>query len=504
MARLFVAFLVAAVPAAGLHWGTHAAGGSDSFCYTYQSEVWAGLDLQPVNPLALRSPWPNRMETFTPAGHIPSPTTEGSISPICPSGLSIVMAPFRAVAGRDAVFLVVPLLGGLLVWSTWRFGRLFGTRVGAWSALLVAASPVFLLQLFQPMSDVPAAAWWMLAIGLAAGSSGEVRPGRAGMAAAVAIVTRPNLVPIAVVVALFLLLRPNAARRTRFMDAATFAAACAPGCLAVAAINTAFYGSPLTSGYGSFDHLFSGGYVAPNARLYAKRLLEIQTPLVFLSLAAPFVVARRDLAWLSLGVCAVVVASYLPYQVFQEWWALRFLLPMIPLAIVAAVAVVDAAAQRIPWRPAGVLAAVAILLAARAELRVARQRGVFEVASLEARYVRAGEWIDRQLPANAIVFTSWQSGSVRYHGRRMTIDWAALDPAWLERALRFVRTEGYEPYVLVERWEEDRFRSRFRSEREGALDWPPVFDMWARVRIFRVGDRGRFFAGEPVRTEFAR
>ena len=503
MVKLFVALLAAAVVAAGVYWGTFAAGGSDSFCYAYQSERWAVLDLQPVNRLALRAPWPDTSWTFTPSGHVPSPTVAGAIVPICPAGLSIAMAPFHAV-GRDAVFLVVPLMGGLLVWSTWWFGRLFSDRVGVASAVIVACSPVFLLQLFQPMSDVPAAAWWMLASALAAGASARFGPAAAGLASSAAIITRPNLLPLAAAIGMFLMIRPGAPRTERWTRAARFAAGCLPGCLAVAAINFTFYGSPLASGYGSLDQLFSAAHIRPNVALYGRRLLETQTPLMILALAAPFAVARRDLANLVLVLSAIVTASYLPYRVFQDWWALRFLLPMLPLVSLAAMATVDAAASRFGRRAALVVTIAATLLVARAEVRVARERGVFDVARLEARFVRAGEWVDRTLPPNAIVFANWQSGSVRYHGRRMTIDWGSLDPAWFDRAVEFVRAEGYEPYVLVERWEEPSFRARFGSGVAGRLDWPPVFDMWARVRIFRVADRSRYFAGGSVDTEYAR
>jgi len=155
-------------------------------------------------------------------------------------------------------------------------------------------------------------------------------------------------------------------------------------------------------------------------------------------------------------------------------------------------------------RAALVATLVVPLVVARAEVKFTRARGVFDVAKLEERFATTGAWIDRHLPANAIVLASWQTGAVRYHGRRTSIDWAALDPAWLTRAIAFVQAEGYEPYVLVERWEEARFRERFDSADAGRLDWPPVFDMWGKVRIFRVADRPRSFAGESVRTEFAK
>ena len=168
MHRFAAAALAAAVFAAGLHWGTFAVGGSDSYCYVHQAQGWSTGRLQVVEPLALDAPWPDAPRTFAPAGHVPSPTVPGAAVPMCPAGLSIVMAPFmliddflarRLVRRSDTIFLVVPLFGALLVWSVYVLGSRFGRRVGLASALLVACSPAFLFQLVQPMSDVPATMW---------------------------------------------------------------------------------------------------------------------------------------------------------------------------------------------------------------------------------------------------------------------------------------------------------------------------------------------------------
>src|SRR5688572_7133664 len=114
MRRAGIALLLAAVVAVGLRWESFVAGGSDSYCYLYQAERWASGRLQVPEPLALEAPWPNAPLTFAPAGHLPSPTVPGAIVPICPSGLSIVMALFVAVGGIGAAALVVPLFGALL------------------------------------------------------------------------------------------------------------------------------------------------------------------------------------------------------------------------------------------------------------------------------------------------------------------------------------------------------------------------------------------------------
>src|SRR5207237_8389232 len=111
MPRVAIALLAAGVFAAGVHWGTFAVGGSDSYCYVHQAERWASGRLLAVEPLALQAPWPDAPLTFAPAGHIPSPTVPGAIAPICPSGLAMVMALFLLAGGRAALFVLFPLAG---------------------------------------------------------------------------------------------------------------------------------------------------------------------------------------------------------------------------------------------------------------------------------------------------------------------------------------------------------------------------------------------------------
>ena len=500
--RLAAAVIAAGTMIAGLHWGTFAVGGSDSYCYAHQAERWASGRLHVTEPLVSRAPWPLAAETFAPSGHIASPTTKGAIAPICPPGLSLLMAVFQLAGGPDAIFIVVPLMGAVLVWSTFLVGRRINARVGLGAALVTACSPVFLFQLMQPMSDVPGAAWWTLAVALALGDRRRDLV-CAGLASSAAILTRPNLLPLGITLGLFLLARPGQPRG-RFGDAVGFALACIPGCLATAAIQHSFYGSPFGSGYGSLSALFSTANILPNATRYARWLVETETPVVLLALAAPFVVRPRSVVAL-LGVFAIVnVACYLPYVVFEDWWYLRFLLPALPLVAVLTVATIDAAASRVSRRTAAAVTAAVTLTIAVTLVYRARDRQVFHLAQLESRYVRAGDYVARRLPANALVVTALESGSVRYYSGRRTLVWDMLDPAWLDRALVFVREQGYEPFLLFERFEEQPFRERFTSSALGRLDWPPMAEIGGQVRIYRPGDRARYEAGESVQTDYAK
>ena len=501
MRRLALAVLIASIVAVGVRWGTFVAGGSDSYCYLHQAERWASGRLQVPDPMALDAPWPEAPLTFAPAGHRPSPTVPGAIVPICPPGLSMAMAPILALGGGDAVFLVVPLFGALLVGAAYAAGSRFGPRVGTASALVSAASPVFLHQLVQPMSDVPAAALWMLAVAAVTGTHSR-GPVVGGLATAAALLMRPNLAPLGAPLALFLLWRPERLWQDRLGAAAVFAACAAPGALAVAAIQLAFHGSPWSSGYGPVESLFSLAHITPNAVRYATWLTETQTPMWLLALAAPFLLPGA-LTRLFAGMVLVNAACYLPYVVFDDWSYVRFLLPTIPLVIVLAIASVDAICRRVaPWSARPMVAVAAMVLAILG-VGEAQTRSVFRLQALESRYERAGTFVGERLPPDAVVITSWQSGSVRFYSGRATLVWDTLDPSWLDRAVAYLERRGLEPYLLFETWEEPIFRRRFAGSTLGSLDWPPRAEIASRVRIYHPADRDRYVRGLQVNTEYA-
>jgi hypothetical protein len=506
---LALALLVAIVITVSWRWGSFVAGGSDSYCYVHQAERWADAiahpfsgRLQVVEPLALEVPWPDAPSSFTPIGHVPSTTEPGAIVPICPSGFSIAMAPFVLVGGPQAAFLVIPLFAAVLVLATYAIGARFGARVGLASAAVTAASPAFLYQAVQPMSDVPAAALWLVAVACATGA--KPRHLRlAGVAASGAILIRPNLVPLGVAIGLFVMLRPERPWSQRIREAAIYAAWCVPGCVGVALIQWAFYGSPLASGYGSFSSLFAASHVGPNLRRYGLWLWQSHTPAVALALLAPLVLPG-PLTALLLGLAVVNLGVYLPYLVFEDWSFLRFLLPTLPLLLILVMATLDAVWRRARLPGSAVMLAVAAMVFAAGLAREARDRSAFRLQQMEARFARAGSAVDERLPANALVLASWQSGSVRFYSGRKTLAWHGLDPAWLDRAVADLRARGYEPYLLFERWEEQGFRERFQGSALAALDWPPAFEIASQVRIYRPGDRERYLNGTAAPTEYVR
>ena len=506
----------------GLGIGTWTAGSADAYGYVSQSQLWRTGALIQAEPLASKVPWPQPEWSLSPLGYRPA-AGPGAIVPTYPPGLPLVMAGASVIAGFNAVFWVVPLLGGLAVWMTYRLGRQIGTPVsGAVGALLLTLSPVFLYQIAQPMSDVPVTAWWTGALtGMLAGN-----PLVAGLCAAAAVLTRPNLVVLAAWLLLWLVWREHQAGRAwRAVTAAAlrFAVPVAVAAGGLAVLNTHLYGHPWATGYGPAGAMFSTANVSINLRHNLGWLWSTQTPLVFAALLAPFletasppahgggieprergrtpVVLRRSLP--AVGFAGLVLASYLAYSPFEEWSYLRFLLPALPILLVLAADVLLRPLSHLPAaaRLPAVTACVALL--AGCYLVIAEQGGAMLLRSLEQRYAAAGAYVARAMPPSAVLFSVQESGPLRLYGQRTTIRFDFIEPDGLDRAVAFLQQAGCQPYFALEDWEEAQFRTRFAAAGTlGRLDWPPAAEIGGlvKVRLYDPRDRARYIAGEPIRT----
>jgi len=494
MSSAIAALAAIALAAIGVMRGTWAVGGSDSSCYGLMAKAFAEGHLQPVSALA-DAPWPVVPLTLAPGGFIPSALHPDAASPICAPGMSVLMAPLAAAFGHDAIFWLTPIAAALLVLFAFVIGRqLAGGMAGVTAAILTATSPIVLYQAVQPMNDILTAALWLGAIALAR------RSVIAGVCIGLAILVRPNLAPLAIVLALIPFMQFGVNHQSRRALLGMIAGSL-PVVIGLLWLNHALYGSVIGSGYGAVSNLFSLRNVNPNLTNYGGALWQTQHVVLAAGVLAPLVfdgIKRRG-ATLLLAFATVEIVIYLLYQPFPEWWYIRFLIPaIVMLLILASAASVHLLSRH---RMGGVIPLVAVVLGL-VGVRAAGEREAFDLQRMEGRYRESAELVRDRLPSNAVLITVWESGSIRFHAGREIVMWDSLDPAWLDRSLTWLRSEGYQPYLLFERREEPEFRARFRGQSElSALDWPPRFDLNRQVRIFDPDDRARYRAGEAYPTE---
>ena len=485
-----------------IRFGIFVAGGSDAYGYVSQAALWAAGHLIVPEPLA---PIGRALGIITaPLGYRPAVVAGASVPTYAP-GYPMLMALPLKLAGESAAFFVVPVCAGVIVVLTYLVGaRCAGPRTGFLAAFFLTCSPMFLFESLEPMSDIPVTMWFLLAWWLLL-KDRTAATAAAGLATAAAVMTRPNLAPLAGVLTLV------AVRgQPRLTRGVLFVLGTLPGFLAIAAINRHLYGTAAMSGYGSLRELFDLNNLVPNLQRYPVWLVQLHTPAILLSLAAPFVGTREPdadraianprstAAWM-IAFGFALLLSYLFYGVFEDWPYLRFLLPVIPLLFVLSCNVFVAALLRLSMAVRGaVIFAVCVLLGTW-YVRKADQLGVFAIALSERRYESVGQYLNHALPENAAIITVIESGSARLYAKRATLRWDEVPVGKLDHTIDALRAGGYAPYILLEDWEQPMFRARFGpADLAGRVDWPAAIEYYGpiSVRIYNPDDRQRYVAGE--------
>ena len=423
----------------------------------------------------------------TPLGFVVQPhsSVRGRIVPLYSPGLPMVMAPFRRALGQNGVYLVVPVLAGMTMWLTFVLGRqLNGEATGLFAALWLAASPAFLGSALNPLSDVPVTAWWLAALVAA------IRPtvgsaALAGIATSLAVLTRPNLAPLAFVIAL-----PYAnqwlfqsRRWSRGLALGVFLITAATGPLVIAVLYNYWYGSPLTSGYGTTTLMFSWSHILPNLVRYPRWFVDTQTLLILAGLATPFLLHQRQgaigllrpaaTAWLILAFSAVVWGSYVAYYFFDAWWYLRFLLPSYPPLIALASAAFVCVLRR--TAAPRTLGTILLVLIAAHGLQFSWKDHLFSIGTGEARYKRVAEFVGRSVPERALLLGMQHSGSLSYYSHRTTLRYDLISGDRLDDIVAHFQARGRDIYIVLDEWEKEVFRGRFASDSVlGGLGWTPI------------------------------
>ena len=486
-ASVSVSIAAACVVVLGLVYGVRAAGGSDPLGYVSESALWLEGRLKIDQSFAVTMPWPHAEDTFIPLGY--RPAAGHVMVPTYPPGLPLLMAGTRLISACGP-YLIAPISGGLLVAFTYLLGRRYFSRtVASLAAVLTAAAPVVAYMAMSPSTDVPAAMFWMAALYVAGASSG--RSAAAGILAGVAVAVRPNLVPTAIFPWLLSIL-PIRNGHGFVKSTLAYAAGIIPFVALVAWVNAYLYGSPLSSGYGSLSPGFALEYATRNLARYPLWWLQSQGPLAFLFVigAARRIKDRDRAAAVLMAFAATVFLSYLFYLPFDAWWFLRFLLPAVPIAFLLCLDGVEWLTARLPAmaRAGGFLLFTVAMLTH--ELRFNQQIALTQTGEGEQKYVDAGMFVARFTPPGAVVISMQHSGSIRYYSGRLTLQYATLDPAWLDRAVDVLERSGRPVYVLIDDWEEAIFRGRFEGQRVMArlADGPIAMGRGRQLRFYALGN----------------
>ena len=482
-----LAALLAATVAVYAHYHVQVCGGLDSYGYVSASSLLASGTLKQAQPLAPLLPFKDAAKAAAPLGYVVGPDGQSQV-PRFPLGLPAVMALLRIFGPKGPFF--VPLLMGL---ATLVFAGLLGGEAGMpasslFAAAIVAADPIFVDYLLQPMSDVPAVCWLTAAVWLRL-----ERPRRwiaAGICGGMAILTRPALI-VAVLGLLVVSVSFQPSARSRLRDTAWFGLTLAAFVIVQLIINASLYGSIRSSGYGSAADLFELSYAkfAANLFNFGRWLTYSHTPLVWLIWPVGLgVLWRRLWAW---QVSAVALAAALPYffyGVYNDWESTRFLLPGLVLVLILAARALSAVLAKLssaPNAPSHLSALVFVVvgfICLAASHRFLTREGVYDYGRLEAKYELVGDWFQRHTSERTVVLSALHSGSIRLYGPRQTIRWDEIPPGMLAPTLRSLEGHGYEPYLALDLPSEPPlFADRFRSEL-GGLEIKPV----ARVRVVNI------------------
>ena len=270
--------------------GAHLAGGTDSSGYLSEARLWREGNLRITTPLANELTLANGQHPFIPAGYQPAGTGVGV--PGYPPGLPLMMALAGSIGGDRAAFVVVPLSAtGLIIVAFMLGRRLGGPETALIGAAAVGASPILIFQSVYPMSDVPAAFWWSLAVLLLTHTSNRTAA-LAGIAAAIACLVRPNLFALTPVLAGLSVWWGGRALDS-WKRAIVFVAPPAIAAAAFVYLQQVMFGGATKTGYGPVESLFSIDHVWANVARYSRWTVFVQSALIVVSIAGPFVIRRR-------------------------------------------------------------------------------------------------------------------------------------------------------------------------------------------------------------------
>ena len=482
-----ISLALAIAAAAG---STRIAGGADAYGYVSQADLWLSGHLVIEQPWVARVPWPHAEWSFSPLGYRPAePPGQWAIVPTYSPGLPLLLAGAKLLGGQCALFAVVPVLSGLGVLVTYGIGkRLVSPWGGVIAAWFVAASPIVIGIALEPLTDVPVMTAWAISIYVPlARIGGRLNPLIAGLAAGIAILIRPNLVPLIIPLGMWYLIRRQTDGESRILSTALFALGGLPAILLIAFLNNRLYGSPLSSGYGTLADLYAWSHIGPNLRRYVAWFMFAETPIALAGVAALLVPSKRlwnatiDLRIVPIlaGFVVLLWGQYLAYEVYDSWGFLRFLLPSWPVVMTGLAAVLLAASRtrlgRLPRAPRRTALALLVVLLGVWTFSTAVREGVFGQRQAAADEAPLGQLVRKHTVDNSVVLVWERSGTIRYYSGRTTLRYDFLEREWLDRAVGWLRERGVHVYAVLDPNHRDQCLRRFEGQATLAALEHPVF-----------------------------
>jgi hypothetical protein len=444
------------------------AGGSDSSGYVnFAWRLSHGPLVEPIKAIDTFDLSDDFLPVFQPLGFTWGP--KGIVSranvPLYPPGLPIHMAFLAGFLGwKLGPFLVSPLAALACLLLMYGLSRKFGLSP-PWSlagAAVLAAFPVFLFQAVQPMSDVLAVAWGMLAV--FAGLQSRKRAGwawLAGAAVGINVLVRPTNILILFPLAFALPAKPKIYLRL-VLGGLPFAAV-------MGALNLVLYGNPLTDGYRG-EQLTSVVFslFGKNAVQFGAWFLAMMTfvfPLAWLLLPANRSVPRRD-RWLLVFWFAPFFLLYSLFDFVTMWTHVRYLLPGVPALVLAGMLwlrdgtefvtrKIRSAGRPERRRPAwlvrapAVVAGVICVLILLAEVREIKRLHVLDVHNFEATYKISCLAVKEALLEKSVVLSGQLSGALTYYTKTVPCMFNALKPGQFEVLRQKALLRGYSLYALL-------------------------------------------------------
>ena len=331
------------------------------------------------------------------------------------------------------------------------------------------------------MSDVPAAALWMLAWVLALKQTGASALA-SGLIVAVATLVRPNLSPLAIVLLPLFFPMGMAKRPVYYAPLAVFLLSSGLGAVLLLTLQHQVYGSLLSASYVDAATFFELTRFEVNLKNYAGMAVDqagwpaVALLALWIGLAVKLVGPREPrLVSSALGLAAMTFLLYAFYIPFEHWPFLRFMMPGLAPLVVLAGRGWQAEVERKHGlgKQLTVAAGVATLVLA-ASHRPDLWNYSWNAWRDQQRNVAMAAYLGASLPSRSAVLGFVHTGVIASQTGRDVIRLDLVEPTRLESLVSELSRHGlHVAFVLDSQIEVDEFKRRFASTPYGALDWPP-------------------------------